>query len=42
MALLGAAVWADLKPIYWIIEILSWMLSTITTVLPRRSPALWS
>ena len=36
MALLGAAVWADLKPIYWIIETLSWMLSTITTVLPRE------
>ena len=36
MALLGAAVWADLKPIYWIVETLSWMLSTITTVLPRE------
>ena len=36
MALLGAAVWADLKPIYWILETLSWMLSTITTVLPRE------
>ncbi len=36
MALLGAAVWADLKPIYWIIETLSWLLSTITTVLPRE------
>ena len=36
MALLGAAVWADLKPIYWILETLSWLLSTITTVLPRE------
>ena len=36
MALLGAAVWADLKPIYWILETLSWFLSTITTVLPRE------
>ncbi len=36
MALLGAAVWADLKPIYWILETLSWFLGTITTVLPRE------
>ena len=36
MALLGAAVWADLKPIYWILESLSWFLGTITTVLPRE------
>ena len=35
MALLGAAIWADLKPIYWIIETLVWLLGTITTVLPR-------
>ena len=36
MALLGGAVWADLKPIYWILETLSWFLGTITTVLPRE------
>ena len=36
MALLGAAVWADLKPIYWMLETLSWLLSTLTTVLPRE------
>ena len=36
MALLGAAVWADLKPIYWILETLSWFLGTITNVLPRE------
>ena len=36
MALLGAAVWADLKPIYWILETLSWLLSSLTTVLPRE------
>ena len=36
MALLGAAVWADLKPIYWTIETLAWLLGTVTTVLPRR------
>ena len=35
LALLGAAVWADLKPIYWMIETLTWLLGTITTVLPR-------
>ena len=36
MALLGAAVWADLKPIYWMLETLSWFLSFITAVLPRE------
>ena len=36
MALLGAAVWADLKPIYWMLETLSWLLSNLTTVLPRE------
>ena len=36
MALLGAAVWADLKPIYWILESMSWFLGAITTVLPRE------
>jgi hypothetical protein len=25
MALIGGAVWADLKPIYWILETLSWL-----------------
>ncbi len=35
MALLGGAIWADLKPIYWTIETLTWLLSAITTVLPR-------
>ncbi len=35
MALVGAAIWADLKPIYWSLEILSWLLGAITTVLPR-------
>ncbi len=36
MALVGGAVWADLKPIYWILETLSWLLGTLTTVLPRE------
>ena len=36
MALLGAAVWADLKPIYWVLETLTWLLGTITNVMPRN------
>ena len=36
MTLVGGAVWADLKPIYWILETLSWLLGTLTTVLPRE------
>ena len=36
MALVGGAVWADLKPIYWILETLSWLLGALTTVLPRE------
>ncbi|MFO7629014.1 MAG: YvcK family protein [Prochlorococcaceae cyanobacterium] len=35
MALLGAAVWADLKPIYWSLETINWLLAQLTTVLPR-------
>ncbi len=35
LALVGAAIWADLKPIYWTIEVLVWILGAITTVLPR-------
>ena len=38
MALLVAAVWADLRPIYWILETLSWLLSTLTNCYPIRSP----
>jgi uncharacterized cofD-like protein len=33
--LLGAAVWADLQPIYWSLETIKWLLSQITRVLPR-------
>ncbi|WP_392349859.1 uridine diphosphate-N-acetylglucosamine-binding protein YvcK [Parasynechococcus sp.] len=36
MALLGGAVWADLKPIYWILEALSGLLGILTTVMPRE------
>jgi uncharacterized cofD-like protein len=35
IALLGAAVWADLQPIYWILESVKWCLSSITKVMPR-------
>ncbi len=35
LALLGGAIWADLKPIYWMIETLSLVLASITKVLPR-------
>ena len=35
LALLGAAVWADLRPIYWMIETLIWALDAITTFLPK-------
>ncbi|GCE64639.1 YvcK family protein [cyanobiont of Ornithocercus magnificus] len=36
LALLGTAVWADLKPIYWTIETLAWLLGIATNVLPRH------
>jgi len=35
LALLGAAILADLKPIYWSLETLNWLLSQLTQVLPR-------
>jgi len=35
LALLGGAIWADLRPIYWMIETLIWGLEAITTFLPR-------
>lgn len=35
IALLGAAIWADLNPIYWAVERLFWFLEGITTFLPR-------
>ena len=33
--LIGAAIWADLQPIYWSLETLKWCLSRLTQVLPR-------
>ncbi len=36
LALLGAAVWADLQPIYWMLESVKWLLQNLTKVLPRE------
>ena len=36
IALIGASIWADLRPIYWVVEILFWFLGFITTFLPRN------
>ncbi|WP_411868571.1 gluconeogenesis factor YvcK family protein [Vulcanococcus limneticus] len=35
VAVIGAAIWADLQPIYWTLESITWLLRHITTVLPR-------
>jgi hypothetical protein len=35
LALLGAAVWADLQPIYWTLESIKWLLARVTQVMPR-------
>nr|WP_241462947.1 MULTISPECIES: gluconeogenesis factor YvcK family protein [Prochlorococcus] len=35
VALFGAAIWANLRPVYWAVEGLFWFLETITTFLPR-------
>ncbi len=35
ITLLGAAIWADMRPIYWTVEMLFWFLNAITTFLPR-------
>jgi uncharacterized cofD-like protein len=36
VALLGAAVWADLQPIYWMLSSIQWLLAQVTGVLPRK------
>ena len=35
LALLGAAVWADLQPIYWMLSTIKWLLQQVTQILPR-------
>ena len=36
LALLGAAVWADLQPIYWLLQSIRFVLQSLTQVLPRE------
>ena len=35
VVLVGAAIWADLQPIYWSLASITWLLRHVTTVLPR-------
>ncbi len=35
IALLGGSIWADLRPIYWLVETIFWFLESITNFLPR-------
>ncbi len=32
--LLGVAIWTNLRPLYWLIEIFFWLMSSITSILP--------
>ncbi len=34
IGILGAVIWADFRPLYWLLEIVFWILGTITTILP--------
>ena len=34
IALIGATIWAELRPIYWVVETLFWFLGVITVFLP--------
>ena len=36
LLVLGSAIWADLKPVYWILETIEWTLAAITQVLPYQ------
>lgn len=36
VALLGAAIWADFKPVYWTLETVEWLLQNLTATLPRE------
>ena len=33
-SLLGLAIWTNLRPLYWLIEIFFWVMSSITSILP--------
>ena len=34
MALFGAAIWVDFRPVYWLLDLLFWVLGGIPTVIP--------
>ena len=36
LLVLGSAIWANLKPVYWILEAIEWTLASITQVFPYR------
>lgn len=36
LLLLGSAIWANLKPVYWTLEAIEWTLASITQVFPYR------
>ncbi len=36
LLVLGSAIWANLKPVYWILETIEWSLARITQVLPYQ------
>ena len=33
-SLLGIAIWTNLRPLYWLIEIFFWVMNSITSILP--------
>ena len=33
-ALLGIAIWTNLRPLYWLIEIFFWVMTGLTSILP--------
>ena len=33
-SLLGVAIWTNLRPLYWLIEIFFWVMNSITSILP--------
>ena len=33
-SLLGLAIWTNLKPLYWLIDIFVWIITSLTSILP--------
>ena len=33
-SLLGLAIWTDLRPLYWLIEVFFWLMTSLTSILP--------